>query len=133
MSVLGPVKPYFTYAAQMREPMPIIAYFCKFYAVQHGLKLADQAADKEKGKAAKEYLMNDLGDLEAMKKAMGDTDKEAQAVYVENFVMSVFAKTDQEERTCETITKKNAVDFNRAGHFINLLSLCNNGEVAEEW
>merc|ERR1740117_685667 len=53
-----------------------------------------------------------------MKKAMGDTDKEAQAVYVENFVMSVFAKTDQEERTCETITKKNAVDFNRAGHFI---------------
>ena len=47
--------------------------------------------------------------------------------------MSVFAKTDSEERTCETVTKKNAIDFNRAGHFINLLSLCNNGEVSEEW
>jgi len=49
---------------------------------------------------------------------MGDADKEAQSIYVENFVMSVFARTDSDERTCETITKKNAVDFNRAGHFI---------------
>jgi hypothetical protein len=38
--------------------------------------------------------MNELGDLEAMKKAMGETDKDAQAIYVENFVLSVFAKTD---------------------------------------
>jgi hypothetical protein len=77
--------------------------------------------------------MGELTDLEAMKKAMGDADKEAQAIYVENFVMSVFAKTDSEERTCETITKKNAIDFNRAGHFINLLSLVNGGVVTEEW
>ena len=57
--------------------MPIIAYFCKFYGVQHGLKHCDQHPDKEKGKAAKDWLMGELGDLEAMKKAMGDADKEA--------------------------------------------------------
>jgi len=40
---------------------------------------------------------------------------------VENFVTSVFTNVDKEERTCETITKKNAQDFNRCSHFIMLL------------
>ena len=47
MSVIAPVKPYFTYANELKAPMPIIAYYCKFYAVQHGLSLANKA-DAEK-------------------------------------------------------------------------------------
>lgn len=41
---------------------------------------------------------------------------------VENFVTSVFTKVEKEERTCETITKKVAMDFNSCSHFIMLLS-----------
>jgi len=50
------------------------------------------------------------------------TTKEDHRYVVENFVTSVFTNTDKEERTCETITKKNAQDFNRCSHFIMLLS-----------
>ena len=58
-----------------------------------------------------------------MKAAMGDVKQEDLRYHVENFVMSVFANTDKEERTCEEITKKNAMDFKRAGDFIALLEL----------
>ena len=50
---------------------------------------------------------------------------------VEQFVMGVFAQTDKSERTDETIGKKHAVDFNRAGHFINVISCF--GELSPEW
>ena len=50
---------------------------------------------------------------------------------IENFVLSVFAKIDKEERTCETITKQHAVDFKRCADFIQLLSLF--GSLEEEW
>lgn len=42
MSVLGPVKPFLTYAAQMRNSVPVMAYHCKLYAVQKGLDLCKQ-------------------------------------------------------------------------------------------
>ena len=69
-----------------------------------------------------------------MKAAMGDVDKDDLKVHVENFIMSVFAQTDKDERTCETITKKNAMDFKRSGDFIMVLTLFSpNGELDEEW
>ena len=46
--------------------------------------------------------------------------------------MSVFAQTDKDERTCETITKKNAMDFKRCKDFIELLELFD-GCVTDEW
>ena len=69
-----------------------------------------------------------------MKAAMGDVAKEDLKVAVENFVLSVFASTDKEERTCETITKKNAMDFKRTGDFIMVLSLfSDDNELEQEW
>jgi vacuolar protein sorting-associated protein VTA1 len=53
-------------------------------------------------------------------------------VHVENFILSVFAQTDKDERTCEQITKKNAVDFKRSCDFIQLLDLFEEG-MTEEW
>ena len=48
--------------------------------------------------------------------------------------MSVFAQTDKEERTCETITKKNAMDFKRTGDFIMILELFEEqGGLTQEW
>lgn len=129
--MIAPVKPYFTYAAQMRDSVPIMAYHCKFYAVKKGLSLCSAnpgpMADK-----AKSFLVNELGDLEAMKAAMGEVAQEDLKFHVENFVLSVFAQTDKEERTCETITKKNAMDFKRTKDFIELLELFDDA-MTEEW
>ena len=114
----------------MRQAVPVMAYHCKLYAVQKGLALC-KASPGEQADKAKSYLIGELEDLEKMKAAMGVTDKEDIKVHVENFIMSVFAQTDKEERTCETITKKNAMDFKRTGDFIMIVSLF--GEMEPEW
>jgi hypothetical protein len=49
---------------------------------------------------------------------MGNFEKDEMAAQIEQFVLGIFAGCDKEERTCETITKKNALDFNRANHYI---------------
>ena len=90
MSVIGPVKPYFTYAAQMRQAVPVMAYHCKLYAVQKGLALCKESPGEGADKA-KAYLIGELTDLEAMKAAMGDVGKDDTRVHVENFILSVFA------------------------------------------
>jgi len=56
--------------------------------------------------------------LTAMKNAMGEINKEDMQVSIENFVLSVFAGVDKDERTCETVGKPQAVAFKRAGDFI---------------
>lgn len=50
---------------------------------------------------------------------------------VENFVLSVFAVCDKDERTCETVGKNQAIAFKRSGDFINVLSLF--GALSPEW
>ena len=103
-SVIGPVKPFLTYAAQMRNSVPVMAYHCKLYAVQKGLDLC-RANPGEQANAAKRYIIKELDDLELLKKSMGDINKADMQVAVENFVLSVFASADKDERTCETVGK----------------------------
>lgn len=50
---------------------------------------------------------------------------------MENFVLSVFAKIDKEDRTDPTITKNHALSFKRCGDFIQVLSLF--GQLEPEW
>lgn len=38
------------------------------------------------------------------------------------FAANIFTNADKNERTCETITKANAVEFNTCKHFISVLS-----------
>ena len=67
--------------------------------------------------------MGSLTECEEMKALLPEGTTKADHRYqVENFVTSVFTKIEKEERTCETITKQVAVDFNRCSHFIMLLS-----------
>ena len=61
--MIAPVKPYFTYAAQMKDSVPIMAYHCKFYGVKKGLALCS-ANPGEMADRAKQYLIQELGDLE---------------------------------------------------------------------
>jgi hypothetical protein len=108
-----------------------MAYHCKLYGVQKVLALCKENEGNPKAAEAKSYLMGELEDLEAMKAAMGELPKDDCKTHVENFVLSVFAKADKEERTCETITKQNAIEFKRAGDFIAVLSLFDDCMTAE--
>ena len=65
-----------------------------------------------------EYLKKELGDLETMKPALGNIPKEDMQISIENLVLSIFAAADKDERTCETVTKAQAVAFKRSGDFI---------------
>ena len=74
----------------MRQSVPIMAYHCKFFAVKKGLQLCNdnpgEMADK-----AKSFLIQELGDLETMKAAMGDVKQEE--------VYTVGTVTGQERKT----------------------------------
>jgi len=75
--------------------------------------------------------MGELKDLETMKSALGGTSKEEHKPEVENFLLSVFAKADKEERTDPAITKNHALSFKRCSDFIEILQLL--GPVEAEW
>ncbi len=75
--------------------------------------------------------MSELQDLETMKKEMGDVNKDDMQTSVENFVISVFARAEKDELTCETIGKVQAVAWRRAGHFIDLITMF--GPLTPEW
>ena len=48
-----------------------------------------------------------------------------------NFILTIFASVDKEERTIETITKKHAIDFKRIQDFVNVLTLF--GPLDPDW
>lgn len=66
-----------------------------------------------------------------MKAALGGLSKDDALVSVENFVLSIFARTDKDERTCEKVTKNNAIAFRRAAHFMDVLTIW--GPLDEDW
>jgi hypothetical protein len=44
MSILAPVKAYFKYSMELKQHVPVIAYYCKLYAVNKGFDLMKQNA-----------------------------------------------------------------------------------------
>jgi vacuolar protein sorting-associated protein VTA1 len=122
MSALAPVKPYFKYSMDMRASLPVIAYYSQLFAVQNGLKI--MKAQPDLSPEQKKFLMSEMETLEKMKGGLPEgTTKEEQRYVVEAFVTSTFTNADKDERTCETITKKNAQDFHFCGHMISLMGI----------
>lgn len=73
-----------------------------------------------------------MGALEQMKTKLPEgTSKEEHRYVVETFVSSIFTNADKEERTCETITKKHAMDFNFCNHMIELMGMFGPEAVTE--
>ena len=118
MSILAPVKAYFKYAMELKQHVPVIAYYCKLYAVNRGFDLMKQNAGNPQINEVKAYLIGELKDLEQMKGALGASTKEDHYPQVENFIFSVFAKIDKEERNDPQVTKVHALGFKRCADFI---------------
>ena len=109
MSVIGPIKPYIKYSMDMKQAVPVVAYYCKLYAVQKGLEIIKTDTSGADTGDAKKFLIGEMGDLEQMKKCLPEgSTKEDHGLSIQTWVAQVFTNTDIEERTIETITKKHA-------------------------
>ena len=82
----------------------------------------------------KQYLMAQMDEAEKLKALLpeGSTKADHKASLT-NFVTGYFTKVDKDERTCETITKQNAISFQRASHFIDILQQFDKLEWDLEW
>jgi vacuolar protein sorting-associated protein VTA1 len=131
MSVLAQIKPFFKYSMDLNSQFPVIAYYLKFYAVTKGFDLIKAAPAGSNVTDQKTFLKGELSELEKMFSTLPGGSKEDHKYQVENFVLSVFAKVDKDERTCEKVTKTNAMDFKRCSDFIVMMSLF--GQLEPEW
>lgn len=131
MSLLAPIKPFFKYSMDLNSQFPVVAYYLKFYAVTKGFDLLKAAPQGSNTTDQKAFLKNELSELETMFTSLPGGSKEDHRYQVENFVLSVFAKVDKDERTCEKVTKNNAIDFKRCGDFISMMTIF--GELEPEW
>ena len=133
MSLIAPIKPYIKYSMDMRQALPVVSYYCKIFAIQKGFEIVKSDTSGQDHSKIQAFLMQELTDAEEMKKSLPEgTSKAEHAYIVENFVLSQFTMVDKEERTCETITKSNALAFNRCSHFIMLLDMFD-GLYDDEW
>lgn len=130
MASIAPVKVYFKYSMELVTISPVLSYYLKLYGVNKGFEImkANPAAGTPE---VKQFLMGEMQDLEKLKAELGGTSKDDHKIMVENFVLSIFAKIDKEERTCEKVTKQNAMDFKRCSDFISVLSMF--GPLDAEW
>jgi len=123
LKLISHVMPYIKYSNELSSQFPIVAYYCKYFAIQKGFEAIKKNPKSTEVEESKDLLMKELDACEALKKNLPpDTNKGDHRYVVENFVTSMFTKLDKEERTCETITKSLAVNFNKCSHFIILLN-----------
>ena len=76
MSILAPVKAYFKYSMELKQHVPVMAYYCKLYGVNKGFELMKANSQSPNIAEVKGYLLSELKDLEQMKGSLGDTSKE---------------------------------------------------------
>ncbi|XP_020588067.1 protein HOMOLOG OF MAMMALIAN LYST-INTERACTING PROTEIN 5 [Phalaenopsis equestris] len=84
--------PFLQRADELQKHEPLIAYYCRLYAMDRGLKIPQ----KERTKTTSALLVSLMNQLEKDKKALklGPEDN----LYVEGFASNVFAKADKQDR-----------------------------------
>ncbi|KAK9084727.1 hypothetical protein Sjap_025138 [Stephania japonica] len=84
--------PYLQRADELQRHEPLVAYYCRLYAMERGLKIPQ----KERTKTTSSILVSLLNQLEKDKKSLklGSDDN----LYVEGFASNVFAKADKQDR-----------------------------------
>ncbi|XP_002730689.2 vacuolar protein sorting-associated protein VTA1 homolog [Saccoglossus kowalevskii] len=76
---------------------PVVAYYCRRYAMDEGMKIDSKSPD------ARQYLMALMGCLEASKKELKDNESIHSEVvgqaHVENYALRLFLFADNEDRS----------------------------------
>jgi len=121
---------YLKVASEHDQRDPVIAYWCRFHAVQTGL-----AIDKST-QEAKTLLFALLDWLENKKKEYREneaiTNEQVAEAYLENYIYKLFNSADGQDRA--GVFNKNVVKaFYTSGLLIDVLTNFNNGELSEEF
>ncbi|KAL6544513.1 hypothetical protein OROMI_023375 [Orobanche minor] len=84
--------PYLQRADELQKHEPLVAYYCRLYAMERGLRIPQ----KERTKTTNALLVSLMSQLEKDKKSLslGPDDH----LHMEGFALNVFAKADKQDR-----------------------------------
>ncbi|XP_022711167.1 vacuolar protein sorting-associated protein VTA1 homolog isoform X1 [Varroa jacobsoni] len=123
---LKPIAPYIRIAAEHDSRNPVIAYWCRFYALATGLKM-------NKSLEARAYLADLMSFLEEMKAANRQNEAFTNDIiaqsHIEGHALKLFAWADQQDRN-SNFDKSVVRAFHAAGYIFEVLN--NFGELGEE-
>ncbi|CAI5730728.1 unnamed protein product [Peronospora farinosa] len=108
-----------------RPESKLIAYFCRQYAMELGIKLRENDTSNE----ATDYLLSLMDRLEGEKEKLPEFTQEEGKEICEDFAMEIFSKADDEDRT-GIATKSTARTFYAAGTFFDILHQF--GDISED-
>ncbi|XP_040016015.1 vacuolar protein sorting-associated protein VTA1 homolog [Gasterosteus aculeatus] len=124
---LRAIQHYLRTAQEHEKRDPVVAYYCRLYAMQTGMKLDSKTPECRK------FLVKLMDQLETMKKELGENDSISQEVvgnaHVENYALKMFLYADNEDR--QGRFHKNMIkSFYSASLLLDVLSVF--GELSEE-
>ncbi|XP_044145688.1 vacuolar protein sorting-associated protein VTA1 homolog [Bufo gargarizans] len=106
---------------------PVVAYYCRLYAMQTGMKIDSKSPECRK------FLSKLMDQLETQKKQLGDCDSITQEIvgsaHVENYALKMFLYADNEDRA-GSFHKNMIKSFYTASLLLDTLSVF--GELTEE-
>eukprot|EP00644_Phytophthora_capsici_P000222 jgi/Phyca11/503652/fgenesh2_kg.PHYCAscaffold_4_\ len=108
-----------------RPESKLIAYFCRQYAMELGIKLRENDSSNE----ATDYLLSLMDRLEDEKNKLPDFSQEEGKEICEDFAMEIFSKADDEDRA-GMANKSTARTFYAAGTFFDILNQF--GDISED-
>lgn len=106
--------PFVQRAQEVEKAEPKIAYYCRMYALEQGLEIKSGRAPEITG-----LLQALMGKLEK-DKAVLQLDSKGDALYCENFALTVFNRADRVDRAGRA-DKATAVTFYAASYFFEIL------------
>uniref|UniRef100_A0A3P8V596 Vacuolar protein sorting-associated protein VTA1 homolog n=1 Tax=Cynoglossus semilaevis TaxID=244447 RepID=A0A3P8V596_CYNSE len=106
---------------------PVVAYYCRLYAMQTGMKLDSKTPECRK------FLVKLMDQLEVMKKELCDHESVTQEIvgnaHVENYALKMFLYADNEDRSGR-FHKNMIKSFYTASLLLDVLSVF--GELSDE-
>jgi len=116
---LKQIAPFLKHAHQLEKHDPIMAYYCRYYAVQEGIHLRGSHPDEE----TKRFLIGLMDQLEKTKQQLGNTldVPDFGEKHVKAFALRVFQMADDQDRAgnADSNTAKN---FYASFQFLDVLS-----------
>ena len=93
MADVKALTPFLQRADEMSRADPKVAYYCRMYAVEEGMRATERSSELSK------LLGELLEQLETTKAAAGLAEtREEDELYLENFALKLFAKADKADR-----------------------------------
>ncbi|CEG39439.1 hydroxyproline-rich glycoprotein [Plasmopara halstedii] len=108
-----------------RPESKLIAYFCRQYAMELGIKLRENDVSNE----STDYLLSLMDRLENEKKSLPEFTQEEGKEICEDFATEIFSKADDEDRAGKA-NKSTARTFYAAGTFFDILTQF--GDIPED-